>query len=229
MQMRRFIAPLIALAGMLLSAQVSKAAQTTFAGATANGSTAFTYTTGSAGGLTIAAASTFTGLYTLPPGSADLNATLAFTGLANSGVVTGTTPNFTQALTGGTFTLTSASSVVLLSGSFTGASLQAITPPANSQANFLTTVLGVTYSGGTYFAASGLQNPGGFSFGLTSVNPTVTVLGTGYFNSFAAGGSGTFSAATPTPPVPEPMTAAAGLMGLPVLALWALKRKQVKA
>jgi hypothetical protein len=219
--MRRFLVPLVALACMLFTAQVSKAVQTTFAGATAIGSSAFTYTTGSAGGLTITPASTFIGSFLLPPGSVDPGSTLAFTGLANSGTVTSAAGVFTQNLTGGTFTLTNASSVVTLAGTFTGATLSANSPLPNSQASFLTTVLGVNYTGGTYFTSSGLANPGGFSFGLTSVTPAVNVSA-GYFTSFVAGGSGTFSAGSTS--VPEPMTAAAGLMGLPVLAVWAKRR-----
>jgi hypothetical protein len=211
---------------MLFTAQVSKAVQTTFAGATAIGSSAFVYTTGSGGGLSIAPLSTFNESYLIPPGSVDAGATLALTGLANSGVVVTSAGVSTQTLTGGTFTLTNASSVVTLSGTFTGATLSANAPLPSSQASFLTTVLGVNYTGGTFFTASGLTNPGGFSFGLTSVTPAVNVSG-GFFTSFVAGGSGTFSAA-PSTSVPEPMTAAAGLMGLPTLALWAKKRRQNK-
>jgi hypothetical protein len=222
--MRRFLVPLVALACMLFTAQVSKAVQTTFAAATAIGSSAFVYTTGVGGGLSIAPASVFTGQFNeFAPGIIDPLSTFAVTGLVNTGIVSTLGGVSTQTLTGGSFTLTNASSVVTLSGTFTGATLSANAPLPSSQASFLTTVLGVTYTGGTYFAASGLSNPGGFSFGLTSVTPAVSVAGTGYFTSFVAGGAGTFSAG-PTTSVPEPMTAAAGLMGLPVLALWAKKR-----
>jgi hypothetical protein len=232
MFLRKVFAPLAVLACFALVAQSSLAAQSTFAATTANGaniSTAFTYTTGAAGGLTIASGSTFLSSSTgfIP----DAAATLAFTGLANTGtVVTGVSTDV-QNLTGGTFTLKAGNGVtVLLSGTFTGAQLVATLPLPESQANFLTNVLGVNYTGGSYFTASGLVNPGGFSFGLTSINPPVTLLGTGYFSSFSAGGSGTYSATIPDgvipPGVPLPRGAALGLAALPALALCIRMRRK---
>jgi hypothetical protein len=143
-------------------------------------------------------------------------------------VTTGTTD--VQNLTGGTFTLTNSSAVVLLTGTFTGATLATpAIPPSQNQASFLTTVLGVNYTGGTYFATSGLTNPGGFSFGLTSVTPPATLLGAPgaqSFSTFDASGSGTFSA---TVPVPEPVTAALGLTALPALGVWFWMRRKALA
>jgi hypothetical protein len=230
MFLRKVFAPLAALACFALAAQSSSAAQQTFAATTADGaniSTAFSYTTGPAGGLTIAPLSTFLASSTgfVP----DASATLVFTGLANTGTVT-VGPTDVQNLTGGTFLLKAGDGVtVLLSGTFTGAQLVATPPLPESQANFLTNVLGVTYTGGNYFTASGLINPGGFSFGLTSITPPVTLLGTGYFSSFSAGGSGTYSA-TINPGggggVPLPHGAALGLAALPALALCVRMRRK---
>lgn len=223
MLLRKVFGALAAIACFALAAQSSLAAQSTFASTTADGaniSTAFTYTTGPAGGLTIAPGSTFLSNSTgfIP----DAAATLTFTGLANTGtVITGVSTDV-QNLTGGTFTLKAGNGVtVLLSGTFTGAQLVATLPLPESQANFLTNVLGVNYTGGSYFTASGLVNPGGFSFGLTSINPPVTVVG-GFFTSFSAGGSGTYSATIPDGTgggVPLPRGAALGLVALPALGL----------
>jgi hypothetical protein len=226
--MRRFLAPIIALGGLLLGAQSSLAVQSTFATASGSGtiaqqSTAFTYTTGAGGGLSITPARTFlvSGPGAIDP--LDNGATISFTGLNNVGtVVTG--PTDTQALSGGTFTILGSAAQVLLTGSFTGATLSTATPLPQSQASFLTTVLGVTYSGGAYFTASGLTNPGGFSFGLTSATPPVNLSG-GFFTSFTAGGTGSFSAETPAPPVPEPATVALGFTALPALGIWFWKRR----
>jgi hypothetical protein len=212
---RRFLAPLLAVAGLLMSAQTSLAVQQTFAGASTL-TQGFVYT--QFVGLTVTNAPVF--LANGPLGAVDPNSTFTFSGgsLLNVGfVATGTTD--VQNLTGGSFTLTNSSAVVLLT---TPGSL-----PQN-QASFLTNLLGVTYTGGTYFLSSGLTNPGGFSFGLTSVTPPVTLVGpvgAQSFSSFNAAGSGTFSATAPVP-VPEPVTAAMGLTALPALGLWFWMRRK---
>lgn len=223
--MRRFPAPLMVLAGLLMSAQTSWAVQQTFAGASTL-SQGFHYS--QFVGLSINPGTFF--LANGPLGAVDPNSTLTFSAgsLLNVGfVVTGTTD--VQNLTGGTFTLTNSSAVVLLMGTFTGAQLTTPTPLPQTQASFLTNLLGVNYTGGTYFATSGLTNPGGFSFGLTSVTPPVTLVGpvgSQSFSTFDAAGSGTFSAAQP---VPEPVTAALGLTALPALGIWYWMRRKALA
>jgi len=203
-----------------MSAQTSLAVQQTFAGASTltNG---FHYTTGVGGGLSITGGTVF--LANGPLGAIDPSSTLTFTpgSLVNVGtVVVG--PTDVQNLTGGTFTLKNAALVTLLTGTFTGAQLTTPTPLPQTQASFLTNLLGVTYTGGTYFATSGLNNPGGFSFGLTSATPPVNLAG-GFFTTFDAAGSGTFSADAPS--VPEPATVALGMIALPALGFWFWKRR----
>ena len=69
----------------------------------------------------------------------------------------------------------------------------------------------MVYTGGTYFTQSGLVNPGSFSISMTSATPALGVSG-GYFNSFKAGGTGTFQARTPAA-VPEPATVVPFVLG----------------
>ncbi len=222
--MRRFLASFVALAGLVLAAPVCRAGQTTFAGVTAMGSSAFVYTPGINGGLAIADGSSFIALFLFPPGYVDVGSKFSLTNFHNSGTVVAVSGNYEQPLTGGDFALTSAGGVDLLSGNFSSAELLATDPLPNSQGSFLTTILGVNYTGGTYFTDSGLSTPGGFSFGLTSVSPALTVSN-GYFTPFVAGGSGTFSAGTLNTtngansiPAPPMLLAAAALIGLATIS-----------
>lgn len=144
--------------------------------------------------------------------STDLMSTLKFTGLANDGTVTNNgLGQYTQALTGGSFLLTSSTGSDLLSGTFDGGNLLVGTlgSDAGTVRNTLTNVV---YTGGSFFTASGLINPGSFSFSMTGIKPTLGVTN-GHFNNFTAAGSGTFSASQPSSVVPEPATVVPFLLG----------------
>ncbi len=220
-----------ALASALPSQAQSSTTQTTFAsitGITAGSSTAsnvFTYTPGTGGGITISPNAVFAAQYILSPFQVNAPANLSFTGLNNIGAVTTVDgKTFSQALSGGTFSVTSGGAS-LLSGAFndgvllngtTGSSTSAITDVLND----------VVFTGGTYFNQSKLYNPGSFSISMTSVNPVVGISG-GYFNGFNAGGTGTFSATSAPPAVPEPATVVPFLLGgLSLLALAVRKNRR---
>lgn len=151
----------------------------------------------------------------------DSLSTLTFTGLANDGTLTTNgMGQYTQALTGGSFLLKASGGNTLLSGTFGGGNLLVGTlgSDAGTVRNTLTSV---AYTGGSYFTASGLVNPGSFSFSMTGIKPTLGVTN-GHFNDFTASGSGTFSAAPVSSVVPEPATVVPfvlgglGLLGLAV-------------
>ena len=81
----------------------------------------------------------------------------------------------------------------------------------STTASITNSVNNVTYTGGTYYAASGLTNPGSFSISMTSVTPGPSVSG-GYLTGFTAGGTSTFSAQAPST-VPEPATVVPFMLG----------------
>ena len=151
----------------------------------------------------------------------DSLATLSFTGLANDGLATDNgNGSYQQYLTGGTFLLKSSSGSTLLAGTFGSGDLFSGT--IGSDATVLrNTLVNVVYTDGSYFTASGLDNPGSFSFSMVGASPVLSVSN-GHFNDFKAAGSGTFSASTPSAVVPEPATVVPfvlgglGLLGLAV-------------
>ena len=58
------------------------------------------------------------------------------------------------------------------------------------------------------------HTPNAQNVAATSIKPVVSVNGSGYFNSFTAGGTGTFSATTPaTTTTPEPATVVPFILG----------------
>jgi len=221
-----------ALSFAAVTAAPSQAQQVTFSSdSTVN--TAFTYTSGV--GLAVNPSTLFSATYepgTL--GATTVTSNLTFTGLQDSGnvqAVSGT--GYTQAMVPnpgpGTFSLKSAvpftfngtsygAGTTLLSGTFTEATLDgSITNPASQTATFRTVATDVVYGSGLFFNATGLQNPGTFSFGLTSVTPGLGLNAAGTkFNDFTAAASGNFTATN----APEPGTYAAfaftgvGVMGL---------------
>ncbi len=197
--------------------------QKTFASVTGAGdfdSNCFTYT--GASGFSITPGATFTSQYLkMPPGQ--FPTTLSFVGLSNVGALsTNGMGQYTQALTGGSFMLTANSGTdLLLSGTFDGGNLLVATTGSDTS-SLRNTLTNVVYTGGSYFTASGLSNPGAFSLSMTSVHPTIGITD-GHFNDFVAGGTGTFSATTPASSVvPEPATVVPfvlgglGLLGLAV-------------
>lgn len=144
--------------------------------------------------------------------STDTFSTLAFTGLANDGLVVNKgAGNYEQSLTGGTFLLKSSGGSTLLSGTFSSGNL--LSGTVGSDAGVLrNTLVNVAYTGGSYFTASGLVNPGSFSFSLVGANPTLSVSN-GHFNDFTSTGSGVFSASKPSSVVPEPATVVPFVLG----------------
>ena len=217
MKINKIIGTFVAVMGLgMVVAAPSMAQQQTFASATAAGgfaSDGFTYTTGLGGGFDVTPGATFTAEF-LPTGATTPfpTATLSFgaNSLRNKSLVVNGM-DYTEHLTGGTFTLfDSATSTLLLSGKFGGGDLLKGTQGA-STASLVNTLTNVTYTGGTYFTASGFNNPGAFSIALTSVIPNVGIT-SGYLDSFAAGGTGTFSARIPAP-TPEPATVVPFMLG----------------
>ena len=200
--------------------------QKTFASATGAGafdSNCFTYTGSS--GFSITPGATFTAQYLkTPPGQ--FPTTLSFVGLQNVGTATAVSNGYQQALSGGSFSLTAdGGSTLLLSGTFDGGNL--LTGTTGSTTSSITnTLTNVIYTGGSYFTASGLSNPGAFSLSMTSVTPTIGITN-GHFNDFVAGGTGTFSATTPSSVVPEPATVVPFVLGgLGLLGLVARKARR---
>ncbi len=219
MNIKKAITSLLSIAVLAMVAVGSASAQaandqTTFASATGSGafkSNAFTYT--GASGFSITPGATFTGQL-LQIDEVQFGSTLAFNGLNNVGTVTSNgMGQFTQALSGGSFSLTANGGAdLLLSGTFDGGNLLVATAGSDTS-SLRNTLTNVVYTGGSYFTASGLVNPGAFSLSMTSVHPTVGITD-GHFNDFTAGGTGTFSATTPAPSVvPEPATVVPFILG----------------
>lgn len=219
----------VALLGIAASAAMAQ--QITFASASGSGSPAqqsvvFTYTGGANGQFTTSPGAVFlAGSYP----STDPGASLTFTGFSAAGTATGAgtaADPYKQGLSSGTFSLKSASGQSLLSGSFGSGDILTAALPGATTASITNQVNNVVYdSTSSYFAASGLYNPGSFSIQMTSFAPQPS-LTNGYLNGFTAGGGATFSANTVPAPVPEPATVAPFLVGgLGLLALAVRKRK----
>lgn len=213
----------------------ASAQQINFAGLTAVGDTFFRYSPleGATGGLDVGGVNQFAfASDILPPGISSELASVTFTGLDNIGVLTpGGAGEQQQTLTGGTFSILDADAAgrpvgtVLLTGNFASASLFGV--PGSSTGNLRTVLNNVTYTGGEFFLSSGLLNPGGFSLGLSGIDPLLTVAG-GRFIGFQSGGGGTFSATVPAA-VPEPgVVAFAAVNGLGVLGLMVRARRRGK-
>ena len=200
---------------MAVAATAAMAQQQTFASATGGGpgvSTVFTYTGGPGGQFTTSAGAMFQGTF-LPTFATNAPATLVFTGFSVSGVATGTgttTDPYRQGLSGGTFTLDSGGTN-LLQGRFADGNLLTSVSNSTTAGIITNSVNNVTYTGGTYFGLSGLNNPGSFSISMTSVAPPPSISG-GYLTGFTAGGTSTFSAQTPST-VPEPATVVPFMLG----------------
>ncbi len=234
MNLRKAIAGLAGAAALMgASVAPSMAQQQTFASVTGTGlggqtaSTVFTFGGGAGGAFSTNAGSVFNASF-LPTGVVN-QATFTLTGLnvttAATGAGTSADP-FGESLLGGSFLITqNGTGTVLLSGMVgLGNTLSAVN--GASTAGITANLSNVTFTGGTYFAMSGLQNPGSLSFSLTSVNPTISLTG-GFINGFTAGGTGTFSASPGRPNVvPEPSTYATfGLAGFGLLGLMVRARK----
>ena len=209
-----------------MAATGASAQQQTFASASGFGgdtSTVFTYTGGQFGQFTTTAGATF-----LASSGSNVNANtiMTFSGFQASAPVTGTGSSsdpYKQVLGGGTFSLKSGT-LDLLDGSFTGGNLLSAFS-SGSTASITNSVNGVTYTGGSYFASSGLLNPGSFSVSMTSVSPAPSVSN-GYLNGFTAGGTSTFSATKATT-VPEPASVVPFLLGgLGLMALIVRKNRK---
>ena len=224
----------LSLGGALASALPSLAqSQTTFAsitGITAGTSTAsnvFTYTPGVGGGLSITPGALFSAQFLGNPFSSAAPVNVSFTGLNNIGTLTDGPSSFNQALTGGSFSVTSAGSS-LLTGTFGGGNLLNATTGATTS-TITNTLTNVVFTGGSYFGQSNLFNPGSFSLSMTSVAPPVSV-GNSYFNGFSAGGTGTFSASSVPAAVPEPATTVPFVLGgLGLLALAVRKTRKASS
>ena len=214
-----------------MAATGAMAQQATFASATGTGpissqSTVFTYTGGANGVFRTTGGALFNAA-SFPNAN---TATLTFTGFGASAMATGTgtiADPFQQILGGGTFSLKdSTTGADLLDGSFTGGNLLSAIANSSSTASITETANGVTYTGGSYFADSGLFNPGAFSISMTSVAPAPTITD-GYLDAFQAGGTSTFSATTTPPEVPEASTGVTFVLGgLGLLALVVRKNRR---
>ena len=232
MKLNKTILGLLGAAGLTtMAAAGAMAQQATFASATGTGpiaaqSTVFTYTGGPNGQFTTSPGALFASA-SFP---ASDTAILSFTGFSTSGTATGTgtlADPFKQGLGGGTFSLKSTSGADLLDGTFGGGNLLSAISASSSTASITDSVNGVTYTGGSYFADSGLLNPGAFSISMTSVAPAPAVTN-GYLNGFTAGGTSTFSATLPQPAaVPEAGTIIPfAIGGLCLLALIVRKNRR---
>lgn len=232
MNIKKIIGTFMAVMGLGVAVVApSMAQQLTFASASGSGSptaqsTVFTYTGGSTGQFTTTLGSLFSA-DSFP--ASDSGATLTFTGFSASAIVTGagTALNpYKQALGNGTFLLKSSTNVDLLSGSFGGGNILSAAT-SSSTSSITNTVNNVVYDSiGTYFAASGLLNPGSFSISMTSVAPAPSVSGN-YLNGFTAGGTSTFSATKAPTTVPEPATVVPFMLGgLGLLGLIARKTRR---
>lgn len=217
---------------MTIAANAAMAQQTTFASASGSGSPAqqtvvFTYTGGANGQFTTSPGAIFlAGSYP----ATDPGASLTFTGLSATGTAFGAgtvTDPFKEALSSGAFSLKSAAGQSLLSGTFGSGELLTAAMPGASTASITTQVDNVVYdSSSSYFAASGLYNPGSFSIQMTSFAPQPSVTN-GYLDSFTAGGGATFSASSAPAPTPEPATIVPFVFGgLGLLALAVRKTRK---
>ena len=220
------IALLIA-AGTAFAAVPSQAqgTQTAFANITgitagsSQSSSVFTYTPGANGGFSITPGALFSAQFLGSPYSSTAPVNVTWTGLNNIGTLQPGTSNFTQELSGGSFDVTSGGTS-LLNGTFGGGNLLAGSN-GSTTAGLTNTLTNVIFTGGTYFNQSGLYNPGSFSISLQGVSPSVNTSGT-YFNGFQSAGTGSFTASSLPPAVPEPATVVpflVGGLGLLVLAV----------
>jgi hypothetical protein len=230
MNLRKAFTGLIASAALCAAVIGPASAQlTNFAGVTGIGDTVFTYTSGV--GFSVTPGADFIAQDILPPVQVDVPATLSFTGVNDvDNVINRGGGLYEQRLDGGggSFLLTrDADGVTLLSGTFSGASLFGTVGAVTG--SMRTVFDNVVYTGGVYFASSGLMpTPGSFSFALNVVNPAFGLNEAGTkFNSFTAGGTGIFAAAPAA--VPEPgVVAFAAVNGLGVLGLMVRARRRGK-
>lgn len=218
MNIKKAITSLLGIAVLAMVGVGAASAQTptSFSGVLNGYGNVFSYSGATGFGTTPGATFTAQDAFTTNPLS-----TLTFTGLANDGVLTtNNMGQYTQALTGGTFLLASSGGSTLLSGTFGGGNLLVGTLGSDA-GTVRNTLVNVVYTGGSYFTASGLINPGSFAFSMTGINPVLSVTN-GRFDDFTASGSGTFSASRPSSVVPEPATVVPfvlgglGLLGLAV-------------
>ena len=228
MKLNKTALGILGAAGILaMAATGAVAQQVTFASASGfggNTSTVFTYTGGQFGQFTTTSSATF---LASSGSNVDPGAILTFQGFQADAQVTGTgTQNdpFKQALSGGSFSLKSGTTD-LLDGTFTSGNLLSAFS-SGSTASITNSVNGVTYTGGSYFAQSGLFNPGSFSVSMTSVAPAPTITN-GYLDAFTAGGTSTFSASSAPAAVPEASTSVTFILGgLGLLALIVRKNRR---
>lgn len=217
---------------MAIASNAAMAQQITFASASGSGnppqqSVVFTYTGGANGQFTTSPGAIFlAGSYP----STDPGASLTFTGFSAAGTATGAgtaADPFKQGLSSGSFSLKSAAGQSLLSGTFGSGDILTAALPGATTASITNQVNNVVYdSTSSYFAASGLYNPGSFSIQMTSFAPQPSVSN-GYLNGFTAGGGATFSANGAPAPVPEPATVVPFLFGgLGLLALAVRKTRK---
>ena|SRR5579884_2680965 len=200
--------------------------------AVANGTTGanyVTYTQGPTGGLTI---STAQGQITPAGGSAIAPANIAFTGMSNVGAPGGSSPNFNQTLSSGTFTISNPSnpSQVYLSGDFGNLTMNVTNGSPGGTVNMATGQF-VTFTGGSLFDSTKFSpNNGQLSIEFNTSAPIVA--SSFQINSFVATDAITFSALPlGTPPgVPEPSSVAGlalGALGLLGLGFFARRRRSL--
>lgn len=223
---------LLIAAGTALAAVPSQAqgTQTAFASitgitaGTSNSSSVFTYTPGTTGGFSITSGALFSAQFLGAPYSTTAPVNVTFTGLNNVGTLLPGTTGFTQELSGGSFNVVSGGTS-LLNGTFGGGNLLGGTPGSTTSA-LTNTLTNVIFTGGTYFNQSGLYNPGSFSISLQGVAPPISANGS-YFNGFQSAGTGSFTASSLPPAVPEPATIVPFLVGgLGLLALAVRKTRK---
>jgi len=192
----------------------ANAQQVTFASINSiQGQTVFSYQEN--GAFTVTGGMFFEGNRNFPTTQPNQLVNVTFTGFADSGnamftALSPTTSFGTQALGGGSFTITSqaAPGTVLLTGTFGESSLSGVVGSGATTGGVATNFNSVNYTGGTFFTEAGLINPGAFSFNLTSITTGgvgglfANASGTS-FQSFVASGGATFSATSPNP-IPEP-------------------------
>ncbi len=192
----------------------------------------FIYTGGSGGGLTLTPGNFDASLDVPSVGTQISNpATILFTGLNNVGSTSTATIGgntfFNQALSGGGFSILDGSQV-LLSGTFTGASLSGA--EGSTLAGVATNFSGVSYTGGLYASEANITLNGTpvdtFNFQLINSKPSLTVTD-GALASFNSAGSGQFTGTQEVPAVPEPATVVPFLVGgLGLLALAVRKTRK---
>lgn len=213
----------LGVAALALVSFVPAHAQTAveFASVTGGGTPpTFVYTGGAGGGLTLTAGN-FDAQLDVPKVATLINnpAVITFTGLQNLGAAStaslGVGTFFDQALTGGMFTVSDATtSQLLLSGTFSGADLSGTV--GSSQAGVNTNFKNVAYTGGSYATAAGITLNGtpkdSFNFSLINTNPNLSVSN-GTLSSFNSAGNGQFTGETLPSTVPEPATVVPFLFG----------------